>query len=264
MYTRETHELLCGTIFRKRTAFEAAEKASNIAHAGLLLAFFLGGILTLGPMGYERLVDVSIAFIVIIMFSGIFAQSFFEKLDEKGISVEISELRSVLGQFLSENEVNYLLGTGRLSGKIRLKSLEIFSVYNELKTEVQENVPEDMEDEIFFERMQKYYRDLPEIMENEKNYEIDLGKEDLLYNRKRLVKRIRALRRYRRIEERMKEKRNAVRLMKKNKVQPGKQGIACAPPTSVPWKIKEACEQEIKDVKERVKNGQKQENAQDD
>lgn len=61
-----------------------------------------------------------------------------------------------------------------------------------------------------------------------------------------------------------KEKRNAVRLMKKNKVQPGKQGIACAPPTSVPWKIKEACEQEIKDVKERVKNGQKQENAQDD
>lgn len=233
-------------------------------HAGLLLAFFLGGILTLGPMGYERLVDVSIAFIVIIMFSGIFAQSFFEKLDEKGISVEISELRSVLGQFLSENEVNYLLGTGRLSGKIRLKSLEIFSVYNELKTEVQENVPEDMEDEIFFERMQKYYRDLPEIMENEKNYEIDLGKEDLLYNRKRLVKRIRALRRYRRIEERMKEKRNAVRLMKKNKVQPGKQGIACAPPISVPWKIKEACEQEIKDVKERVKNGQKQENAQDD
>lgn len=103
MYTRETHELLCGTIFRKRTAFEAAEKASNIAHAGLLLAFFLGGILTLGPMGYERLVDVSIAFIVIIMFSGIFAQSFFEKLDEKGISVEISELRSVLGQFFSEN-----------------------------------------------------------------------------------------------------------------------------------------------------------------
>ena len=250
MYTRETHELLCGTICRKRTAFEAAEKASNIAHAGLLLAFFLGGILTLGPMGYERLVDVSIAFIVIIMFSGIFAQSFFEKLDEKGISVEISELRSVLGQFLS--------------GKIRLKSLEIFSVYNELKTEVQENVPEDMEDEIFFERMQKYYRELPEIMENEKNYEIDLGKEDLLYNRKRLVKRIRALRRYRRIEERMKEKRNAVRLMKKNKVQPGKQGIACAPPTSVPWKIKEAYEQEIKDVKERVKNGQKQENAQDD
>lgn len=264
MYTRETHELLCGTIFRKRTAFEAAEKASNIAHAGLLLAFFLGGILTLGPMGYERLVDVSIAFIVIIMFSGIFAQSFFEKLDEKGISVEISELRSVLGQFLSENEVNYLLGTGRLSGKIRLKSLEIFSVYNELKTEVQENVPEDMEDEIFFERMQKYYRELPEIMENEKNYEIDMGKEDLLYSRKRLVKSIRALRRYRRIEERTIEKRNADRLMKKNKFQPWKQGTACMLPTSLPWKLKETFEQKNKNVNERGKNGQKQENVQDD
>ena len=249
MYTRETHELLCGTIFRKRTAFEAAEKASNIAHAGLLLAFFLGGILTLGPMGYERLVDVSIAFIVIIMFSGIFAQSFFEKLDEKGISVEISELRSILGQFLSENEVNYLLGTGRLSGKIRLKSLEIFSVYNELKTEVQENVPEDMEDEIFFERMQKYYMELPEIMKNEKNDEIDEEKKNLMYSRKRLVKSIRALKRYRRIEERMKEKRNVHKFLKKaknkNKTASSKktEHIAIAPPTRISWKRKDVQEQ---------------------
>lgn len=264
MYTREIHETLCRTVFRKRTALEIAEKVSTLIHWGLIITIFPIGTIILGVMGYDRLVDVSVVFAVIIMFSVTFAQSFFEKLEGKGLSVEISELRSVLGQFLSENEVNYLLGTGRLSGKIRLKSLEIFSVYNELKTEVQENVPEDMEDEIFFERMQKYYRELPEIMENEKNYEIDLEKEDLLHNRKRLVKRIRALRRYRRIEERMKEKRNAVRLMKKNKVQPGKQRIACAPPTNVPWKIKEACEQEIKDVKERVKNGQEQENAQDD
>lgn len=247
MYTRETHELLCGTIFRKRTAFEAAEKASNIAHAGLLLAFFLGGILTLGPMGYERLVDVSIAFIVIIMFSGIFAQSFFEKLDEKGISVEISELRSVLGQFLSENEVKYLLGTEQLSGKIPLKALEIFNIYNEFRYEVQENVPKDMEDEIFFERMQKYYKELPEIIENEKEYEIDEEKKDLLYNRKRLVKSIRALKRYRRIEERMKEKRNIHKLLKKAKNKTASsektEHIAIAPPTRISWKRKDVQEQ---------------------
>lgn len=247
MYTREIHELLCGTIFRKRTAFEAAEKASNIAHAGLLLAFFLGGILTLGPMGYERLVDVSIAFIVIIMFSGIFAQSFFEKLDEKGISVEISELRSVLGQFLSENEVKYLLGTEQLSGKIPLKALEIFNIYNEFRYEVQENVPEDMEDEIFFERMQKYYKELPEIIENEKEYEINEEKKDLLYNRKRLVKSIRALKRYRRIEERMKEKRNIHKLLKKAKNKTASsektEHIAIAPPTRISWKRKDVQEQ---------------------
>ena len=263
MYTREIHETLCRTMFRKLTALEMTEKASALTHSGLLLATFPVGTIILGMID-NRLVDVSVAFATIIMFSGIFAQSFFERIEGKGISVKISELRRILEQFLSENEVNYLLGTENLSGKIPLKALEIFSIYNEFKSEVQENVPEDMEDEIFFERMQKYYRELPEIMENEKNYEIDLGKEDLLRNRKCLVKRIRALRRYRRIEERMKEKRNAARLMKKNKVQPGKQGIACAPPTSVPWKIKEAVEQEIKDVKERVKNGQEQENAQDD
>lgn len=76
---------------------------------------------------------------------------------------------------------------------------------------MQENVLEDMEDEIFFERMQKYYMELPEIMENEKNDEIDEGKKNLLYNRKRLVKNIRALKRYRRIEERMKEKRKILK-----------------------------------------------------
>lgn len=264
MYTKEIHETLCKTMLRKQTALEVAEKASTLIHWGLIITIFPIGTIILGIMVSDKLVDISVAFATIIMFSGIFAESFFGKLEGKGPSVEISELRKVLEQFLSENEANFLLGTERLSGKIRLKSLEIFSIYNELKDEVQENVPEDMEDEIFFERMQKYYRELPEIMENEKNYEIDMGKEDLLYSRKRLVKRIRALRRYRRIEERMKEKRNAVRLMKKNKVQPGKQRIACAPPTNVPWKIKEACEQEIKDVKERVKNGQEQENAQDD
>lgn len=247
MYTRETHELLCGTIFRKRTAFEAAEKASNIAHAGLLLAFFLGGILTLGPMGYERLVDVSIAFIVIIMFSGIFAESFFGKLEGKGPSVEISELRNVLEQFLSENEVKYLLGTEQLSGKIPLKALEIFNIYNEFRYEVQENVPEDMEDEIFFERMQKYYKELPEIIENEKEYEIDEEKKDLLYNRKRLVKSIRALKRYRRIEERMKEKRNIHKLLKKAKNKTASsektEHIAIAPPTRISWKRKDVQEQ---------------------
>lgn len=211
MYTRETHELLCGTIFRKRTAFEAAEKASNIAHAGLFLAIFPVGTIILGIMVSDKLVDISVAFGTIIMFGGIFAQSFFEKLEGKGLSAEISELRNVLGQFLSENEVEYLLGTERLSGKIRLKSLEIFSIYNELRYEVQENVPEDMEDEIFFERMQKYYGELPEIMENEKNYEIDQGKEELLRNRERLVKSISVLKRYRRIEERMKEKRKILK-----------------------------------------------------
>lgn len=211
MYTREIHETLCKTMLRKRTALEIAEKVSELIHLGLVLTIFPVGVIILGIMVSDKLVDISVAFAVITMFSRIFAESFFGKLEGKGPSVEISELRSILEQFLSENEVKYLLGTEQLSGKIRLKSLEIFNIYNEFRYEVQENVPEDMEEEIFYERMQKYYRELPEIMENEKNYEIDLGKEDLLYNRKRLVKRIRALRRYRRIEERMKEKRKILK-----------------------------------------------------
>lgn len=211
MYTKEIHETLCKTIFRKRTALEIAQKVSELTHLGLLLAIFPVGTIILGIMVSDKLVDISVAFAVTIMFSGIFAQSFLEKLEGKGLSVEISELRNVLEQFLSENEVEYLLGTEQLSGKIRLKSLEIFSIYNELRDEVQENVPEDMEDEIFFERMQKYYSELPEIIENEKNHEIYKGKKNLLYNRKRLVKNIRALKRYRRIEERMKEKRKILK-----------------------------------------------------
>lgn len=247
MYTKEIHETLCRTMLRKRTALEIAEKVSELTHLGLLTATFLGGILILGAIGYERLVDVSVAFAVIIEFSGIFAESFFGKFEGKGISVEISELRSVLEQFLSEDEVNYLLGTESLSGKIRLKSLEIFNIYNEFRYEVQENVPEDMEDEIFFERMQKYYGELPEIIENEKEYEIDEGKENLLYNRKRLVKSIRALKRYRRIEERMKEKRNLYKLVKKtknkNKTASSEKHIAIAPPTRISWKRKDVQEQ---------------------
>lgn len=247
MYTKEIHETLCRIMFRKQTGCEIAEKASTLTHSGLLLATFPVGTIILGIMGYDRLVDVSVAFATIIMFSGTFAQSFFEKLEGKGLSVEISELRNVLEQFLSEKEMNYLLGTEQLSGKIRLKSLEIFSIYNELRYEVQENVPEDMEDEIFFERMQKYYGELPEIMENEKNYEIDKEKENLLYNRKRLVKSIRALKRYRRIEERMKEKRNLYKLVKKtknkNKTASSEKHIAIAPPTRISWKRKDVQEQ---------------------
>lgn len=198
-------------MFRNHTAREIAQKVSELTHLGLLLATFPVGTIILGIMVSDKLVDISVAFAVIIMFSGTFAQSFFGKLEGKGLSVEISELRRILEQFLSKNEVEYLLGTEELSGKIRLKSLEIFSIYNELRDEVQENVPEDMEDEIFFERMQKYYGELPEIMENEKKYEINKGKKNLMYNRKRLVKSIRALKRYRRIEERMKEKRKILK-----------------------------------------------------
>lgn len=211
MYTKKIHETLCRTMFRKRTALEIAEKVSELIHLGLVLTIFPVGVIILGIMVSDKLVDISVAFAVITMFSRIFAESFFGKLEGKGPSVEISELRSILEQFLSENEVKYLLGTEQLSGKIRLKSLEIFNIYNEFRYEVQENVPEDMEEEIFYERMQKYYRELPEIMENEKNDEIDEGKKNLLYSRKRLVKSIRALKRYRRIEERMKEKRKILK-----------------------------------------------------
>ena len=249
MYTKEVHETLCRTMFRKQTACEIAEKASTLIHSGLLLATFPVGTIILGIMVSDKLVDISVAFAVTIMFSGIFAESFFEKLEGKGLSVEISELRNVLGQFLSENEANYLLGTEQLSGKIRLKSLEIFSIYNEFRYEVQENVPEDMEDEIFFERMQKYYMELPEIMKNEKNDEIDEEKKNLMYSRKRLVKSIRALKRYRRIEERMKEKRNVHKFLKKaknkNKTASSKktEHIAIAPPTRISWKRKDVQEQ---------------------
>lgn len=198
-------------MLRKRTALEIAEKVSELIHLGLVLTIFPVGVIILGIMVSDKLVDISVAFAVITMFSRIFAESFFGKLEGKGPSVEISELRNVLEQFLSENEVKYLLGTEQLSGKIPLKALEIFNIYNEFRYEVQENVPEDMEDEIFFERMQKYYKELPEIMENEKNDETDEGKKNLLYSRKRLIKSIRTLKRYRRIEERMKEKRKILK-----------------------------------------------------
>lgn len=247
MYTREIHETLCRTMFRKRTALEIAEKVSELIHLGLVLTIFPVGVIILGIMVSDKLVDISVAFAVITMFSRIFAESFFGKLEGKGPSVEISELRNVLEQFLSENEVKYLLGTEQLSGKIPLKALEIFNIYNEFRYEVQENVPEDMEDEIFFERMQKYYKELPEIIENEKEYEIDEEKKDLLYNRKRLVKSIRALKRYRRIEERMKEKRNIHKLLKKAKNKTASsektEHIAIAPPTRISWKRKDVQEQ---------------------
>lgn len=247
MYNREIHETLCRTMFRKLTACEITGKVSELIHLGLVFTIFPVGVIILGIMVSDKLVDISVAFAVIIMFSGIFAESFFERLEGKGLPVEISELRNVLEQFLLENEVNYLLGTEELSGKIRLKSLEIFNIYNELRDEVQENVPEDMEDEIFFERMQKYYGELPEIMENEKKYEINKGKKNLMYNRKRLVKSIRALKRYRRIEERMKEKRNTHKLLKKAKNKTASsektEHIAIAPPTRISWKRKDVREQ---------------------
>ena len=234
-------------MFRKRTALEMTEKASALTHLGLVLTIFPVGVIILGIMVSDKLVDISVAFAVITMFSGIFAQNFFERIEGKGLSVKISELRSVLGQFLLENETDYLLGTEHLSGKVRLKSLEIFSIYNEFKSEVQENVPEDMEDEIFFERMQKYYEELPEIMENERNDEIDEEKKNLMYNRKRLVKSIRALKRYRRIEERMKEKRNMYKLVKKTKTRQlqikKRDHITIAPPTRISWKRKDVQEQ---------------------
>lgn len=58
---------------------------SELTHLGLLLATFPAGAVILGMMDYDRLVDISVAFAVIIMFSGIFAQSFLESFKERGL-----------------------------------------------------------------------------------------------------------------------------------------------------------------------------------
>lgn len=192
-YDRETHEKLLKIISGRDKRKMRIKVISNAGMALLMLSFpfFLPEKANIFMTSYKIFVaEIFSLLTVLYMNSAIFPEN-----DELISRKEISDIRKTLSQFLEKEEVSWLSGETFIENAERsTKNIEIFRAFSELRREVWLNVPEHFEDEIFYERMKKFFEKIPCELKEMKKEKLELIRRSRKRERKRRIHLFRKLR----------------------------------------------------------------------
>ena len=192
-YDRETHERLLKIISGRDKRIARTKVIFNVIMPLLMLSFpfFLFEKSNIFMTFYKIFTAEVFSFLIILWVNS----TVFPETDELINRKEITGIREILSQFLEKEEVSWLSRETFLeNAENRTKDVEIFRAFEKFRREVALNVPEHFQDEIFYERMKKFFEKIPCDLKNMKKEELELKKRNVKMERKRRIHLFRKLR----------------------------------------------------------------------
>lgn len=195
-YDRETHEKLLKIISGRDKRRIRIKVIFNAGMALIMLSF---------PFFLPEKANVFITFYKIFiaeMFSllTVLAMNFaiFPENDELISGKELFSIRKTLSEFMEKDEVSWLSReTFVKNAENSTKNVEFFKAFDYLRREVALNVPEHFQDEIFYERMKKFFEKIPCELKEMKKEKLEFIRRDRKRKRKirmHLFRKLRELR----------------------------------------------------------------------
>ncbi len=192
-YNRGTHERLLEIISARDKRIARTKVIFNVIMPLLMLSFpfFLIEKSNIF-MTFYRIFTVEAFSLIIILWVN---STVFPETEELISRKEITDIREILSKFLEKEEVSWLSRKTFLeNAENRTKDVEIFRVFEKFRREVALNVPEHFQDEIFYERMKKFFKKFPCEFKEMKKEELELKKRNVKMERKRRIHLFRKLR----------------------------------------------------------------------
>ena len=192
-YDRETHEKLLKIISARDKRIARTKVIFNVIMPLLMLSFpfFLIEKSNIFMTFYRIFTAEAFSLIIILWVNS----TVFPETEELISRKEITDIREILSKFLEKKEVSWLSRETFLeNAENSTKNVEIFRFFEKFRREVALNVPEHFQDEIFYERMKKFFEKIPCDLKNMKKEELELKKRNVKMERKRRIHLLRKLR----------------------------------------------------------------------
>lgn len=199
-YDRETHERLLKIISGRDKRITRTKVIFNVIMPLLMLSFpfFLFEKSNIFMTFYKIFTAEVFSFLIILWVNS----TVFPETDELINRKEITGIREILSQFLEKEEVSWLSRETFLeNAENRTKDVEIFRAFEKFRREVALNVPEHFQNEIFYERMKKFFEKFPRKLKEMKKEELEFIRRDRKHERKRKIHLFRKLRELKRGEK---------------------------------------------------------------
>lgn len=199
-YDRETHERLLKIISGRDKRITRTKVIFNVIMPLLMLSFpfFLFEKSNIFMTFYKIFTAEVFSFLIILWVNS----TVFPETDELINRKEITGIREILSQFLEKEEVSWLSRETFLeNAENRTKDVEIFRAFEKFRREVALNVPEHFQNEIFYERMKKFFEKFPRKLKEMKKEELEFIRSDRKHERKRKIHLFRKLRELKRGEK---------------------------------------------------------------
>lgn len=192
-YDRETHERILEIISGRDKRIARMKVIFNVIMPLLMLSFpfFLIEKSNIFMTSYRIFTAEAFSLLTILWVNS----TVFPETEELISRKEITGIREILSKFLEKEEVSWLSRETFLeNAENRTKDVEIFRVFEKFRREVALNVPEHFQNEIFYERMKKFFKKFPCDLKNMKKKELELKKRNIKIERKRRIHLFRKLR----------------------------------------------------------------------
>lgn len=192
-YDRETHERILEIISGRDKRIARMKVIFNVIMPLLMLSFpfFLIEKSNIFMTSYRIFTAEAFSLLTILWVNS----TVFPETEELINRKEITGIREILSQFLEKEEVSWLSRETFLeNAENSTKNVEIFRVFEKFRREVALNVPEHFQNEIFYERMKKFFEKFPCDLKNMKKKELELKKRNIKIERKRRIHLFRKLR----------------------------------------------------------------------
>ena len=192
-YDRETHERILEIISGRDKRIARMKVIFNVIMPLLMLSFpfFLIEKSNIFMTSYRIFTAEAFSLLIILWVNS----TVFTETEELISRKEITGIREILSKFLEKEEVSWLSRETFLeNAENRTKDVEIFRAFEKFRREVALNVPEHFQDEIFYERMKKFFKKIPADLKNMKEKELELKKRNIKFERKRRMHLFRKLR----------------------------------------------------------------------
>ena len=199
-YDRGTHERLLEIISARDKRIARTKVIFNVIMPLLMLSFpfFLIEKSNIFMTFYKIFIAEAFSLIIILWVNS----TVFPETEDLISRKEIAGIREILSEFLEKEEVSWLSRKTFLeNAENRTKDVEIFRVFEKFRREVALNVPEHFQDEIFYERMKKFFKKFPCEFKEMKKEELEFIIRDRKYERKRRIHLFRKLRELKRGEK---------------------------------------------------------------
>lgn len=199
-YDRKTHERLLKIISGRDKRITRTKVIFNVIMSILMLSFpfFLFEKSNVFMTFYRIFVAEIFSFLTVFLMNF----EIFPENDELISRKEIAGIREILSEFLEKEEVSWLSRKTFLeNAENRTKDVEIFRVFEKFRREVALNVPEHFQNEIFYERMKKFFEKFPRKLKEMKKEELEFIRRDRKHERKRRIHLFRKLRELKRGEK---------------------------------------------------------------
>lgn len=192
-YDRETHERILEIISGRDKRIARMKVIFNVIMPLLMLSFpfFLIEKSNIFMTSYRIFTAEAFSLLIILWVNS----TVFPETEELISRKEITDIREILSQFLEKEEVSWLSRETILeNAENRTNNIEIFRAFEKFQREVALNVPEHFQGEIFYERMKKFFKEIPAKLKEMKEEELELKKRNIKIERKRRIHLFRKLR----------------------------------------------------------------------